>query len=208
MSEALPLARLMDAVGSLDGTVERASVEAPAPAEAESAETFLGALRTATLLLDAPQPVAAAMAVADLLAELDPEAAPAETDQPTLGARELTKPVDVDMARLAASPEYQAPAPDPELGSREDGAGSGRGDERPASSLEALAQRVTLTQAGPSLEALAPADTAAGGNIASGPAGAGALGESGSERQDAAGTEARLLAYLEAKIEAIRAAGP
>ncbi len=181
MSEALPLSRLMEAVGPLDGMLERASVEVPAPAEAESAE-FLGALRTATLILDAPQPAAA---VADLLIELDPEAAPAETEQPTPGARELTQLVEVDMARLAASLEHHAPAPDPELGSRDDGAGSGPGGEQRAITLEALAQRVTSTQTGPSPQTLAPADTAAGGNVASGPVGTGALGESGNA-QDAA----------------------
>ncbi len=158
MSQALPLSRLMEAVGSLDGRLELANAQAPAPVEAESAETFLGALQTAALLLATPQQPAVT-AVADLLTELEPEAAHAETELPAPGAPELLQLVDVSLARPATSLEHQEAAPAAELGSGEVGTASDSAAEQAASKLEALAQQVALTTTGPS------------GNVATGPAG-------------------------------------
>ncbi len=188
MNGALPLSRLIEAVGPLDGMVERASVEAPAPVEAESAEIFLSVLRTATLLLGTPQQPAAT-AVSDLLTELDPEATPAQAELPVPGVPELTPQVDVGLARLAASLEHQGATPDPELGSREDESATGSAAGLPASTLEALAQQVAQTTTGPSREARAPAEAGTSGNVASGPDGPSPSGENASALQAAAGLE-------------------
>ena len=186
MSEALPLSRLMEAVGGLDGILERASVEAPAPAEAESAGDFLDVLRTATLLLDAPlQPAAAA--VADLLTELDPEAPPPGQGFPAPGASELTQLMEPDLIRLAVSQRLTGIATDPALGSTESGSTSGSAALQPTSAPEALAQSVTQTATGPSVEALAPVDTGTSGNADAGPDGPSSPGGSASALQAAAG---------------------
>ena len=155
MSEALPLSRPMATVGPPDGMLEGASVEAPALVEAESAETFLAVLQTATLLLGTPQQPAAT-AVAELLTELDPEAAPADAELPAPGAPVLTQLADVGPARVTASLEHQEAAADPEPRSGKDDSARSTG-EPPASTLEALGQRVTQTTTRPSLEPLAQA---------------------------------------------------
>ncbi len=178
MSGALPPSRLMESVGSLDPRLELASAREPAPVEAESGETFLGVLRTADLLLGMPQPQAAT-AVANLLIELEPEAAQAETELPAPRAPELTQLANVDLARPAASLE----PPEAEQGSGEEGTAADPAAEKTASTLEALAQRVAGTTTGPSVEPSAPATS---GSVASGPDGSSAPADA---LQAAAGSE-------------------